>query len=229
MKRLFSTAFGIAVLFASPVAAAIAQTPRDALLEASFVDLDKAAALNRVTAVQHATAVTLRKTPGDWEAALIQTTAISYRAKLTGSRQEALAARVQFEALVKRDPRSAEAHLGLGAWHVGAVHALGRLMGRAALGAQKDVGFASLDRAVALGGGHATFAGLAGLLRLELDIDDARGRALAETATHAVASARFDRIMQRACAAVLVPLRAGDTNQARKLVAKLLPFGQLPK
>lgn len=229
MKSLIGTAFGMALLLAPQVAAAFPETPRDTLLQASFVDRDKSTALTHVTAVQQATAAALKKAPGDWEAALIQTTATGYRAKLTGSRQEAIVARKQFEALVKRDPRNAEAYLGLGAWHVGAVYRLGRMMSRAALGAQKDVGLASLDRAVALGGGRATFAGLAALLRLELDPGDAKGRALAEVATRAAAPTRFDRIMQRACTAVLVPLRAGDTKQTRTLAARLLPFGQLPE
>lgn len=208
---------------------ALADTPRDALVQASFGEGDKAAALARVVEVQQAATAILHHTPGDWEAALVQATAIGYRAKLTGSRGDAIVARKQFEALVARNPNNADAQLGLGAWHVGAVYNLGRFMSRAALGAQKDVGLAALDRAVALGGGRAVFPGLAGLLRLELDPTDDRGRALAEAATHAATPTRFDRIMQRAAAAVLVPLRAGDTKTTRAMAARLLPFGRLDK
>lgn len=213
-------------LAASP---ALAETPREALVQASFGDGDKAAALDHVIAIQGAAASILRRAPGDWEAALVQATAIGYRAKLSGSRSDAIVARKQFEALVARDPRNADAQLGLGAWHIGAVYNLGRLMSRAALGAQKGAGLAALDRAVALGGGRAVFPGVAALLRLELDPEDPRGRALAEAATRAAAPTRFDRIIQRAAAAVLVPLRAGDTKTTRTLAARLLPFGRLDK
>ena len=216
----------VAVCAAAP---AFAETPRDALVQASFGDGDKPQALAHVVAVQQATAEILARAPHDWEAALVQATAISYRAKLSGSRGDAITARKQFEALVARDPRNPDAQLGLGAWHVGAVYNLGRFMSRAALGAQKGVGLAALDRAVALGGGRAVFPALAGLLRLELDPNDPQGRKLAEAATRASAPTRFDRIMQRAAATVLVPLRAGDTKATRALAARLLPFGRLDK
>lgn len=215
-----------AIVAAAP---ARAETPRDALVQASFGDGDKATAITHVVAIQQAAGNILRRAPNDWEAALIQATAIGYRAKLTGSRTDAIQARKQFEALVARDPRNADAQMGLGAWHIGAVYNLGRLMSRAALGAQKGTGLAALDRAVALGGDRAVFPGVAALLRLELDPEDPRGRALAEAATRAATPTRFDRIMQRAAAAVLLPLRAGDTKTTRKLSARLLPFGRLDK
>ncbi len=70
------------------------------------------------------------------------------------------------------------------------------------------------------------FSGLAGLLRLEVDPRDPRGRLLTEAAARAGGSSAIDRIMQRAATAVLVPLRAGDTQATRKLASQLLPFGR---
>ena len=158
----------------------------------------------------------------------MRATATGYHAKLTGSRSEAIVARKQMEALVVADPHNAEASLALGAWHLGAVNTLGRMMGRAALGAQKAVGLAALDRAVSVGGNRAFLSGLSALLRLQADPADARGRALAEAATRGSTPTALDRIMQRASAAILVPLRAGDMKRTRLLASRLLPFGQLP-
>jgi hypothetical protein len=154
-------------------------------------------------------------------------TAVGYRAKLTGSRTEAIAARKLFERLVATNPRNAEAQLALGAWHVGAVYRLGGFMARAALGGGKSSGLAALDRAVALGGNRAFYPGMAALLRLELDPADPRGRALAEAAARAGAPTTLDRIVQRATAAVLIPLRAGDRGRVKALASQHLPFGWL--
>jgi hypothetical protein len=211
------------LLVAAP---ASAQSARDLLTEASFATTDKAAALARVGAAEQAAARLLQRTPGDREAQLMWATALGYRAKLTGSRADAVAARKRFESLVAQAPDDAERHLALGAWHVGALNKLGTMVGRALLGAQKATAYASLDRAVTLGGGRALFTGLAALLRLELDPADARGRALAEAAVKAPAPTMLDRQMQRAAAAVLVPLRAGRRAEAKLLASKLLPFGR---
>lgn len=210
---------------ASPVAA---ETPRDLLTQASFGDRDKAVALGRVNAALRGASAALRSTPADPEAGLMQATALGYRAKLTGSRAEAIQARKQFEGLIHRDPRDAEARLALGAWHLGAVYRLGRLVGRAALGAQKPAGYTALDQAVALGGNRALFSGLAALLRLQMDPSDPRGRLLAEAATRAGTPTALDRILQRAATQVLVPLRAGNAAATKAAAARLLPFGQLP-
>ena len=156
----------------------------------------------------------------------MQAMANGYRAKLLGNRGQAIAARKQYEALVTRYPRNAEAQAALGAWHVGVIAKLGRFVGRAVAGAQKATGFEALDRSVALGGNRAMFAGLAGLLRLELDPNDARGRALVETASKAPTPTAIDGFIKRAAIAVLVPLRAGDANATKTLADKLLPFGQ---
>ncbi len=216
-----------AILFLA--APAVAQSPREALVQASFADTDRASALAHVVAIDNAAAAVLRRAPADYEAALIEATTTGYRAKLTGSRTLAIAARRRFEALVERNPSDADAQLGLGAWHIGAVYNVGRIVASAALGASRGKGFAALDRAVAEGGGRAAYAGIAGLLRLELDPDDAKGRALAEAATRAATPTRFDRIMQHAAALVLVPLRAGDEKTVKALAARLLPFGRVPK
>lgn len=205
---------------------ALAQSARDILTQASFGDADEASALRRVTNAYAAAGNALRRAPDDREALLMRATALGYRAKLTGNRTDAVAARRQFEALVAQNPRDAEAQVALGAWHIGAVKKLGTIMGRAALGAQRSLGLSALERAVALGGDRALFPGLAALLRLELDPRDPRGRALAEQATRAEAPTALDRILQRGAAQVLVPLRAGDMQAARRLASQLLPFGR---
>ncbi|MGI4732772.1 MAG: hypothetical protein ACRYFW_13650 [Janthinobacterium lividum] len=211
---------------ADPVAAS-ATTARDLLTRASFTEANKDTALARIAEARTAATAALHRAPGDAEAMLMQASALGYQAKLTGSRGDAIDARKQFEALVARDPRNADAQMALGAWHIGAVNRLGGFMGRTVLGAQKKVGFDALDRAVALGGNHALYPGIAGLLRLELDPADARGRALAEAAAHAAAATPLDRIMQRSAAVVITQLRAGKADAAKALASRLLPFGRL--
>ncbi|CAM3278184.1 MULTISPECIES: hypothetical protein [Sphingomonas] len=208
------------------VAPAHAQSARDLLTQASFADADEASALRRVSSAYMAAANVLRRAPDDHEALLMRATALGYRAKLTGNRGDAIAARHQFEALVAQNPRNAEAQLALGAWHIGAVKKLGAIMGRAALGAQRGLGLSSLDQAIALGGDRALFSGLAALLRLELDPRDPRGRALAEATVRAGIVTPIDRILQRACVGVLASLRAGDLRKTRQLASQSLPFGR---
>lgn len=218
----------LAILGASAGFATAAETPREALTQASFGDRSEAVAINRIAVVQRTAAARLVVAPADHEAALLRATATGYHAKLTGSRSEAIAARKQMEALVAQDPDNAEASLALGAWHLGAVNTLGRLVARAAVGARKADGLAALERAIAIGGNRAFLTGLSALLRLQLDPKDARGRALAEAAARATTPTALDRIMQRAAAAVMVPVRAGDAKRTRTLASRLLPLGQLP-
>ena len=97
------------------------------------------------------------------------------------------------------------------------------------MGAQKNVGLSSLDRAIALGGNRALFAGLGALMRLQLDPADARGHALAEQATRGATPTALDRIMQRSATAMLASLRTGSPAQIRALASRLLPLGQLPQ
>ncbi|MBI0475410.1 hypothetical protein D9601_08615 [Sphingomonas sp. MA1305] len=205
-----------------------AQSAREILTQASFADRDPDDALKKVVQAQALTAAQLRRDPGDREALLMQATALGYRAKLTGSRTDAVGARHAFEALVARDPRNAEAQLGFGAWHMGAIAKVGRMVGRALLGAQKPVAFAALDRAVALGGDRALFPGLAALLRLQADPADPRGRQLAEVAARAGVVTPLDRLMQRGAVAILASLRSDDPAATRKLASQLLPLGRLP-
>jgi len=220
---LIAVATVTCVLGSAPVAA---QSAREILTQASFSDSDEASALRRVTTAYAVAGSALTRKPDDREAQLMRATALGYRAKLTGNRADAIAARRQFEAMVAQNPRDAEAQLALGAWHVGAVKKLGSIVGRAAVGAQRSVGLASLDRAVALGGDRALFTGLSALLRLELDPRDPRGRALAETAARGGVTTPIDRILQRAATMILTPLRTGDTQATRKLASQLLPFGR---
>jgi hypothetical protein len=214
-----------AVMLLTP-AAAMADSPRDLLTQASFGVRDKGVALARIAAARAGSTATLRTAASDREAQLMQATAIGYGAKLTGNRADAVQARRQFEALVAREPRFADAWLALGGWHIGAVYRLGGFI--AALGAQKSSGLAALDRAVALGGNRALFSGLAGLLRLQLDPADPRGRALVEAAAHGTAPTPLDAILQRNAAQILAPLRAGNAKQIKAVASRLLPFGQLP-
>jgi hypothetical protein len=206
-------------------AAALAQSPRDLLIQAAFEDRTKAPALAKVERARTVAAATADRAPNDQEAVVVGATALGYRAKLTGSRSEALAARRAFEAAAARFPRNAEAQLALGAWHLGIIEKVGRLVGRAAMGAQKGVGLAAIDRAVALGGDRAMFMGLAALLRLQADPADPRARALVERAARAPTPTAIDRYMQRAATSMLAPLRTGDTKAVRALADRSLPFG----
>ena len=228
MARWFPGCVGasIAVCAVASSVPARAETPRELLTQAGFVDRDRGVALARIDKAAAVAGQALSRSPNDQEAAIMQAMANGYRAKLLGNRGQAIAARKQYEALVTRYPRNAEAQAALGAWHVGVIAKLGRFVGRAVAGAQKATGFEALDRSVALGGNRAMFAGLAGLLRLELDPNDARGRALVETASKAPTPTAIDGFIKRAAIAVLVPLRAGDANATKTLADKLLPFGQ---
>jgi len=219
----------IAVAVGAAIAAtpACAETPRELLTQAGFVDRDRSVALARIDRAAAVAGQALRASPQDQDAAIVQALANGYRAKLLGNRGQAICARKQYEALVLRYPRNAEAQAALGAWHVGVIAKLGRFVGRAAAGAQKATGYAALDRSVALGGNRAMFAGLAGLLRLELDPSDARGRELVEVASKAPAPTVIDAFVRRAAVAVLVPLRAGNFPATRALADKLLPFGHI--
>lgn len=225
MKAAWSVVAAATIVVCVPAATA-AETPRDILTQASFAEQSKGSAIQRVDAAQRLATAILTRTPTDREALLMQATALGYQAKLNGSRGDAIAARKRFEALAARFPNDPEPQLGLGAWHMGAVFKLGRFVGRAALGAQKPAGLAALDRAVALGGNRAIYAGLAALLRLEQDPADPKGRALAEAASRGTTPTAFDRVMRRAATAILVPLAEGDAKATKTLAARLLPFGQ---
>jgi hypothetical protein len=225
MRNELWTALAVSAL--SCPAAVLAESPRDLLTHASFQDRDKTAAMKRVAVAHAAATAQLARAPGDREAALMQATALGYRAKLTGSRGDAIAARKVMEQLVAKLPADPERQVVLGAWHMGAVHRLGRIVARAALGASKSAGTAALDRAVALGGGRAMFPALAGMLRLEMDPTDARGRQLVEAAARGATPTAIDRHLQRGAAMILKPLRAGDKDAIRKLASLMLPFGRI--
>lgn len=217
-----------AVAIGFTAAPAAAETARDILTKASFAADSKQAALQSIAEADHMALAVLARAPDDREALLMRATARSYRAKMNGSRADAIAARKMFEALAAHAPRDPEPQLGLGAWHMGAVFKLGGMIGRAALGAQKSAGLAALDRAVAAGGDRAIYAGVSALLRLEQDAGDPKGRALAEVASRAATPTMFDRAMRRAAGLVLASIRAGDARATKVLAARLLPFGQIP-
>ena len=211
--------------------AAVAQaaTPREMLVQAAFLDRDRATALRRVELALQTASAAAERTPQDQEAAIVKATAFGYHAKLTGSRSEAITARKSFEALATRYPRDPEAQAALGAWHVGVIFKVGRILGGAVAGASKSAGFNALDRSVALGGDRAMFLALNGLLRLELDTNDSKAQGLLERAARAPTPTAIDSFLRRAAAAVLAPLRRDDDKSIKQLAKKLLPFGQLPE
>jgi len=213
------------VAMAALPAAATAQTARDLLTQAAFQDRSQPAALARVDRARALALATMQRLPDDQDAAVLAAGALAYRAKLTGSRTEAIEARKQLEAVAIRFPRNAEAQIGLAGWHLGVIAKVGRLVGRAMAGAQKGTGLAATERAVALGGNRAFFTGIAGLLRIEADPADTRGRALLDMAAQAPAPTGLDRIIQRNATAVLASLKQGDPKTARALADRLLPFG----
>jgi hypothetical protein len=217
----------IALLLLLAPAAAGSSPSRDGLTQTVFTVRDKAAALTQLAAAEAGANAVLARAPGDSDALLTRAMAIGYRAKLTKSRSDALACRAQFEALVARNPRDPEAQAALGGWHIDAVEALGGLTARAALGARKAAGYEATDRAVALGGDRALFTGLAALLRLSLDPEDARGASLAEVATRGTTPTTLDRMMQRRAAEMVTILKGGDRRLVKAMAKRLLPLGQI--
>lgn len=206
------------VMLATP---AVAQSARDLLTHAAFEDRSREVALARVDRVR---SMALAGAADDQDSAVLAAVAQGYRAKLVGSRSEAAAARKQFEAVAARFPRNPEAQLGLAAWHLGVINRVGRFVGRL-VGAQRGVGMAALERSVALGGNRAMFAGLAGLMLIELNPDDKRGLSLIEAATHGATPTPLDRVIQRSSTLVLGTLRQGKEKEAQLLADRLLPFG----
>ena len=109
-----------------------------------------------------------------------------------------------------------------------AVAQLGGFMARTMLGAKRETGLAEMDRALRLGGNRALFPAMAALTRIQTDRGDiAAARTLAQAATTGATPTGLDRMLQRAAAAVLVPLRQNDGRGAQALAARLLPFGRL--
>lgn len=226
MTRYSCLVTGLSIAALCCTAPARAEAPRDLLTQAGFVDRDRAVALARVERAATTADAILARSPGDEEAAMMQAMALGYRAKLTGSRSQAIAARDQFQALVARYPKNAEAQAALGAWHVGVIVKLGKFVARAVAGAQKSVALSALDRSVAMGGNRAMLAGFAGLLRLELDPQDPIGKTLVERAARAPAPTPVDVFVRRAAGAVLTQVNAGNDAAVKSLSSRLLPFGQ---
>ena len=216
----------IAILAAAAPAQAAA--PREILIQAAFSADNRAAALAQVeTALAGAQAI-LARTPNDREAQLQRAIAIGYRAKLKKALGDAKEARRLMEELVAADPRNAEARAALAGWHLDSVATVGGFVARTMLGASRDAGMEQLEQAQRLGGNRALFPAMAALLRMQADRGAvASARTLAQAATGAAAPTPIDRILQRAAATLLVPLRANDARAAQALAARLLPFGGL--
>ncbi len=206
-----------------------AATPSQTLTEAAFQARDKAQALELIAEADRGAAAQVAANPRNHEAVLVRAMALGYRAKLTRSRSDALAARKQFEHLAAADPRNADAVICVGTWHLDSIVDLGGFLAGISIGAKKPVGYMVTDRAVILGGNRAMYPGLAALLRLSIDPDDRRGRALAQIASTGSVQHPLDRIFQRSAVAILVSLKAGDGDATRKLARQLLPFGRLAR
>ena len=228
-KSYAASAFGLIAmlcLFAVPLAAA---APRQTLMDAAFQARDKASALAQIAEADRGAGARLASDPADKDAAFVRAMALGYRAKLTRSRADALAARALFEKFAAVNPRDADAVAAVGCWHLDSVIDLGGLVAGMAIGAKKATGLAMMDRAVALGGNHASYAGLAGLLRLAIDPADPRGRALVEIASAGGGGLPLDNVMRRSAAAMLVGLKAGDTDAVRTMARQMLPFGRVKR
>lgn len=221
-----SLSFVVALAAASPV---VAETPRQNLINAAFFTTDRDVALAKVKDAEAASVAVLARRPADREAQMTRAMAVSYRAKLTGSRSDALAARAQFEALITTQPRDPEARAALGGWHIESMATLGTMVARMALGARKSVGLGALDKAVALGGDRAMFTGLAALLRAELDPADPAVRSLAEAAVKGSTPTPLDRIMQHHAGELLVLLKTANAAAVKARCQQLLPFGRLTR
>jgi hypothetical protein len=223
-KAIMTISWLSLLLVTAPLFAA---SPRELLTSAAFQARDRQTALASITQSEAGAMAMLARVPNDREAATIRAIALGYKAKLTHSRSEALAARKLFEALVAANPQDPEAIMAVGTWHMDSIGELGGFIAGVALGARKATGLAAMDRAVALGGNRAMFSGLAALSRLALDPRDKNGRKFAEAASHGTTPTALDQIMQRSAVAILVPLRTGDGHAVQALARQLLPLGRL--
>jgi hypothetical protein len=217
-----------AVMTALAPMAAMAQSPREMLVQAAFQANDKQVALADVTRAIAASETILATRPNDREALLQRAVGIGYRAKLTRNRKDAQTSRRMFESLAAADPRDPEAQMVLAGWHLDAVNQLGGMIARSILGARAPIGNEALDRSVELSGGRAFFTGLAALMRIRQDDDDVvRARQLAEAAATGSTPTPLDRLMKRSALAILPALRANDGKAAAAIARKLLPFGRI--
>lgn len=217
-----------AVAIVACVAPVHAASPREDLIRAAFATHDKGQALALVNqAIANSQAI-LAQSPGDREAKLQQALGIGYRGQLKRSPTDAKTAHSLLQSLASSDPRDPEAQIAMAGWHLTAVGDLGNFLARTLLGADRATGFASLDKAVAMGGNRAFFAGYAALIRIKLDSSDtATPLRLAQRAANEQAPGPIDRVMQRAAQRLIPMLQAGDGAGASKLAKQLLPFGTL--
>ena len=206
-----------------------AASPRQALADAAFQARDKAQALTLIAEADRSAAAQVAANPRNEEAILVRAMALGYRAKLNHSRGDAMAARKQFEHLAASDPHDADAAVCVGTWHLDSIVDLGGFLAGMSIGAKKATGFAMTERAVTLGGNRAMYPGLAALLRLSIDPDDPRGRALAQIAAGGTVQNPLDRIFQRSAVTILISLKAGNGDATQKLARQLLPFGRLAR
>ena len=210
----------------SMAVAAHAATPREMLTTAALQTADRQQAAALVNSAIAATQAQLVANPADKEAQFQYAVGIGDRAKLTKSPGDAKQARKLFEAFALANPRDPEAQFAVASWHLDTLAA--GFLATSVLGARKDIGLSSLDRAVALANGRPFITGYAALFRIRLDPADVAGaRQLAETAATGPAPTPLDRLGQRAAQAVLPALRSGNGKAAAAVAKTLLPFGRL--
>jgi len=225
--RFQSLAVVAATLIAC-AAPAYAASPREELIRAAFATHDKGQALALVDQAITDSQTILAQSPGDREAKLQQALGIGYRGQLKRSPTDAKTAHTLIQSLASADPRDPEAQIAMAGWHLTAVGDLGNFLARTLLGANRDAGLSALDRAVAMGGNRAFFAGYAALIRIKLDSSDtATALRLAQRAASEQAPGPIDRVMQRAAQRIIPMLQAGDGAGASRLAKQLLPFGTL--
>ena len=223
MATNFKWLMAAAIVVAAP---AMAATPREMLIQAAFQATDKAQALALVNQAIEQAEAGLRANPRDKEAFFQHAMGIGYRAKLTRKPADAKASRKMFEQFVAQYPRDPEAQIAIGGWHLDAI--ADGFLATTVLGAKKDIGVASVDKATQLGGDRAFFKGFAAMMHIRLDPKNVGvARTLAEQASRGSTLTPLDRIGKRDADALLIPLRSGDGKAAAQLARKLLPFGRL--
>lgn len=201
---------------------------RSTLNIAGFDTRDKARAKALLAEAERDFDAAIVKAANNQEARVQKAISVGYRAKLTQSPGDAKLARKLMEAALAMGRRDALANAALGGWHGGGVATLGRFMASTVLGANlKDM---ERHFAVALADEPdqvihpVTF----GFVLLDVDAGNARrAAALLRAAAKLPARDAFDRLNQRAAAAVLAKIDAGDAKGARTLSRKLQPFGDV--
>lgn len=209
-------------------AASLVLAGRSTLNIAGFDTRDKARALALIAEAERDFDAAIAKAPKLQEARVQKAIALGYRCKLTKSPGEAKETRRLMEAARAMNPADGVANAALGGWHGGAVATLGKFIASTVLGANlKDMEryFAAALKAEPNIVVHPVTAAF---VLLDVDAGNAaRAAALLRTAGKLPPRDAFDKLNQRAAAAVLAKLDAGDAKGAQTLSRRLQPFGQV--